>query len=133
MKPPVVVVALLFAILACQSNIRDSQISVTNVDTIVKDIPKHKDGRTKIIYTRVKERTKELGLNSIENGYDSLEVRIWFNYMSRKRAIVNSAPIITKMGGLSHRPSANSAPNHAATDFAHAHLYHSTATRSRYP
>jgi hypothetical protein len=49
-------------------------------DTILKEIPINKNGKQSLYYKITKEKINELGLDSLESGYDSLQIRIWFDY-----------------------------------------------------
>ena len=51
-------------------------------NSIIKDIPKYKDGKVFYFYRFVKQKQKQLELSIPENGTDSLLVRMWFTYPS---------------------------------------------------
>jgi hypothetical protein len=51
------------------------------IDTnFTKDIPYYKSGRPTPYFYAIREKEKYLNLDTIENGYDSLQIRIWYNY-----------------------------------------------------
>lgn len=50
-----------------------------NSDTFKKEIPVF-DGIPDLFYTLKKQKEKQLQLDSLESGYDSLQIRIWYNY-----------------------------------------------------
>jgi hypothetical protein len=49
-------------------------------DTIIKDIPLNKRGRPDPYYFRKPNIEKKMGLTTLENGFDSLQIRFWFSY-----------------------------------------------------
>jgi hypothetical protein len=49
-------------------------------NSIVKDIPKYKNGKVFYYYRFVKQKQKQLNLSIPENGTDSLLLRMWFTY-----------------------------------------------------
>jgi len=46
-------------------------------DTMVRDIPPEKDGRPNFWFPLVRDTEKQLGLDSLSAGVDSMEIRIW--------------------------------------------------------
>jgi len=54
-----------------------------------KNIPSSKTGTRDIFYERKKQAEKQLKLRSIESGFDSLQIRIWYDYalLNNKRLI----------------------------------------------
>lgn len=70
-------------LLACKHQNRYG--SITNdkhsiADTLVKDIPLDKKGRPRSYYRNKGGVENKLGLQSLENGFDSLQIRIWYGY-----------------------------------------------------
>jgi len=49
-------------------------------DTVSKDIPLDKTGRPGSYYTNKPDVEKKLGLATLENGFDSLQIRLWYGY-----------------------------------------------------
>jgi len=45
-----------------------------------KEIPIYKDGSVNIFYSLAKARQKELKLDNLENGFDNLQIRVWYNF-----------------------------------------------------
>jgi hypothetical protein len=46
----------------------------------IKDIPHYKSGIPSIYYSSVRKTEKIIKLDTIENGFDSLQIRIWYHY-----------------------------------------------------
>jgi hypothetical protein len=46
----------------------------------IKEIPVYKDGQEDLFYKLKKQKKKHLKLDNIEDGYDSLQIRIWYDY-----------------------------------------------------
>ena len=67
-------VILSFPIFQCigQNDLSDNLIE--------KEIPTSKDGVKDLFYTLTKQKSRQLGIQNMENGYDSLQIRIWYNY-----------------------------------------------------
>ncbi len=54
-----------------------------------KEIPSYFGGSVDVFYQLAKDRQKELGLDSIENGYHDLQIRVWYNYaLVKERKLV---------------------------------------------
>lgn len=49
-------------------------------DTIIKDIPRSRKGMEPAYYKNKPQIERAMGLNSIENGFDSIELRLWYGY-----------------------------------------------------
>lgn len=49
-------------------------------DTVRKEIPMDRKGRPTLSYQFDKQKAAQLRLESIESGFDSLEIRIWLDY-----------------------------------------------------
>lgn len=61
----------------------------TLVDTVKKEIPLDRKGHPRLDYIIDRQKSKQLALDPIEDGYDSLQIRIWFDYsMARKKHLV---------------------------------------------
>jgi hypothetical protein len=68
----------LFWLVACNQGSTVQDITVTNQDTVKKDIPTRKQSQS---YRQLAQQIEsKLGLYSIENGFDSLEIRVWLGY-----------------------------------------------------
>ena len=54
----------------------------TKVDSALfkKEIPTYKDGGVDLFYTLKKQKERQLQLDSLESGYDSLQIRVWYDY-----------------------------------------------------
>jgi hypothetical protein len=55
----------------------------SKIDTAVsfqKEIPTYEDGGVSIFYELKKQKEKQLKLDSLELGFDSLQIRIWYDY-----------------------------------------------------
>jgi hypothetical protein len=53
----------------------------------VRDIPKHKYEASTLL-SGVRATADSLGLDDLENGYDSLQIRIWFTYRSDSEQVL---------------------------------------------
>ncbi len=72
-------VTFLLYIYSCKSNQKKNAATNYNVtDTVTKDIPKRSDGTPFIIYVKLKELEKIGDFPSLEFGFDSLQIRIWY-------------------------------------------------------
>ena len=75
-----------------------SNAIVTFVDTtkpFKKEIPTYQNGKVDIFYELAKAKQKQLGLDSIENGFDNLQIRVWYDFaLVRERRLV----VITNKG-----------------------------------
>ncbi|MDX2048442.1 MAG: hypothetical protein SFU87_16770 [Chitinophagaceae bacterium] len=87
--------AFLF-IVSCNRQYNDANFQTTNTDTpkiFTREIPTYKDGPKKgdttYLFKAIREDVRQLNLDNIENGYDSLEIRIWLGHsMAKKRNVV---------------------------------------------
>ena len=57
----------------------------TPIDTVRKDIPVDRKGHPISDYLLDKQKSNQLGLGPIEDGYDSLQIRVWFDYSMAKK------------------------------------------------
>ncbi len=48
--------------------------------TFTKDIPTNKNGDVDLFYLFLKAREKQLGLQILENGFDDLQIRVWYHF-----------------------------------------------------
>jgi len=54
-----------------------------------KEIPMYGNGEYDFFYTLYKARHKQLGLDSIENGFENLQIRVWYDFsFVKKRQLV---------------------------------------------
>jgi hypothetical protein len=54
-----------------------------------KEIPIYQNGAVDIFYELAKAKEKQLGLDSIENGFDNLQIRVWYDFaLVRERKLV---------------------------------------------
>ena len=73
-----------FLLFSCHGQ-EKSSISKTSsqADTTTlfkKEIPTYKNGEVDLFYQLKKQKEKQLKLDSLESGFDSLEIRIWYDY-----------------------------------------------------
>lgn len=66
-------------------------------DTITREIPLDRKGRPDLSYLLDKQKANQLALDPIENGYDSLQIRVWFDY---SLAIEKHLVVIKRTGGM---------------------------------
>jgi hypothetical protein len=69
-----------------------------NTSKFIKDISHYKSGEPTLYYSLIRDSEKKLKLDTIENGFDSLEIRIWYNYP--KSYIGNRILILKKQNNL---------------------------------
>lgn len=62
--------------------------SASKPDTIIKEIPKYKNGQYNVFYTAYSNAAIALGLDKIENGFDSLQLRIWYPERVQQHVVV---------------------------------------------
>lgn len=55
-------------------------IQNTQTDTVVKDVPLKRNGKFPAYYLNKPFVERQLGLNTLENGFDSIQIRIWYGY-----------------------------------------------------
>lgn len=68
---------------SCHPQIKDKNIVKEKnrlSDSIKKDIPIDKDGRPMSYYRNKSDIEKKVGLLNLENGFDSLQIRLWYGY-----------------------------------------------------
>ncbi len=68
----------------------------TKIDSLKfrKEIPTQKNGEPDLAYRLAQQKARELKLDKLEKGFDSLQIRIWYNYASmrfRKLLIITKA------------------------------------------
>jgi hypothetical protein len=96
----IIIGCLLLAVMWCSSQARASyKYNIHKIkgecDTVIREIPKDSKGKTSIYFDSDTQRMGLLGLADLyKNGYDSLEIRIWFDYsmaIEKHLAIITSA------------------------------------------
>jgi hypothetical protein len=74
---------------ACKGRTISSTVDTPFVDTtkpFKKEIP---NGGADVFYTLAKTKQKQLGLDSLESGFDNLQIRIWYDYsLVKERKLV---------------------------------------------
>lgn len=71
------------AIISCDANTQNSESSKSGSDTVIKDIPKFFDSDH---FKKIKnDILSKAGLPDIENGFDSLQIRIWLGYVFKNQ------------------------------------------------
>jgi hypothetical protein len=71
----IIIYILLVFLLGCKNGNGNSQSKIK----FVKEIPKDKKGR-ELLFQSIRLSEKLMNLNRIEDGFDSMEIRIWFYY-----------------------------------------------------
>ncbi len=69
---------------------RENAHRINNTDSIIKDIPKYKDGGFSVFYREKIEIAKALNLYDLEAGFDSLQIRIWYPEWTIRRVLILS-------------------------------------------
>jgi hypothetical protein len=49
-------------------------------DTVIKEIPLDRKGRPSMLYESIKLIAFKMNLDTLENGFDSLQIRLWYGY-----------------------------------------------------
>src|SRR5437762_516793 len=70
----------IFAIIIFISIFSWSFIPKQNAPGFKKEIPCYASGKKDIFYTAIRKFEKIANLDTLENGFDSLQIRIWYNY-----------------------------------------------------
>ena len=82
----------LYFFVACKGQTTSTHQSLEFVDTtkpFKKEIPIYQNGGVDIFYELAKTKQKQLGLDSIENGFDNLQIRVWYDFaLVRERKLV---------------------------------------------
>lgn len=77
---------------ACKGEESSTPQSLTFVDTtkpFKKEIPTFQNGGVDIFYELAKAKQKQLGLDSLENGFENLQIRVWYDFaLVRERKLV---------------------------------------------
>lgn len=74
---------LCVTVLCCFTEIRADIYqapSVTSTDTVIQEIPRDSRGRPSLSYLSDVESARNLKLDTLQNGFDSLQIRIWYGY-----------------------------------------------------
>jgi hypothetical protein len=81
----------LFSFISCEGQALSNSTTVF-VDTtkpFKKEIPKYQNGTVSIFYELAKAKQNQLGLDSIENGFENLQIRVWYDFaLVRERKLV---------------------------------------------
>jgi len=82
-----IIILAILSFASCKGQTNSTHEPVTFVDTIKsfkKEIPSND-----VFYILAKDKQKQLGLDSIENGFDNLQLRIWYGFSRvRNRKLV---------------------------------------------
>jgi hypothetical protein len=46
----------------------------------MKEIPRYSTGELELFYKLAQQKAKQLGLENLENGFDGIQIRIWYDY-----------------------------------------------------
>lgn len=81
-KPFIFLLYLNFCISCENKTGTGSMLSIekTRTDTVIKDIPLKRNGKLPAYYLNKPNVERQLGLNTLENGFDSIQIRIWYGY-----------------------------------------------------
>lgn len=84
--------AILLLFTACKQDKKSNQIPVTFIDTLnffKREIRTDSDGQPDLFYTLAKSKQNQLGLDSLENGFAGLQIRVWYDFSrSTERRLV---------------------------------------------
>ncbi|MFN8297523.1 MAG: hypothetical protein U0T75_00360 [Chitinophagales bacterium] len=67
-------VLILVLLASCSAPIRN------DIAVFRRDIPVSKYGEPDLFYSLAQQKAKQLKLDSLQNGFDSLQIRIWYDY-----------------------------------------------------
>jgi hypothetical protein len=62
---------------------------IDTVQSFTKEIPVYKDGDSSIFYALAKNKQRQLGLDSLEGGFDGLQIRVWYDF-----SFVRNRPLV---------------------------------------
>ena len=91
-----ILLSSIFFFSGCKDRINIPQQPFPFVDStkpFKKEIPIFQDGDTTIFYEVAKEKQRQLGLDSLENGFANLQIRIWYDFSlvtQRKLVIISN-------------------------------------------
>ncbi len=68
---------LVFIFVSCNS-VNDNKIQNLDSNAISRDIPLDKRGKPKSIYNKKNEIESKVGLKTMETGFDTMQIRIWY-------------------------------------------------------
>lgn len=71
---------IFFLINSCIHREKSVILNKSDKQEVIKIIPKNKYGGSYFPYELVKKTTKRAGLNFLDNGYDSVFIRLWYVY-----------------------------------------------------
>ena len=84
-----IIVILFFASCKDQTHSNSPSAFVDTTKTFLKEIPTYQDGGISIFYELAKTKQMQLGLDSIEDGFDNLQIRVWYEFaLVRDRKLV---------------------------------------------
>jgi hypothetical protein len=77
---------------ACKGETNPTPHSIAFADTtkpFKKEIPTYQNGGVDLFYELAKTKQKQLGLDSLEHGFDNLQIRVWYDFaLVRERKLV---------------------------------------------
>lgn len=76
----VVIFSILFHCCENSSKRIDSKVIETQSQSFIRDIPSYRNGKYLYSYFLTKEYTQKAGLKILENGFDSVCIRLWYIY-----------------------------------------------------
>ena len=78
----IVLICVLFVNNSCTHSGKPAILEKPDQQEIIKIIPKNKYGGDYYSYKMVQKDTKRTGLNSLDKGFDSMFIRLWYVYVS---------------------------------------------------
>lgn len=89
MKKKMGIIAMYLSLFGCQDSINKAEKKDdNNKDTFQQDIP-HRKNKLSTLYTISMENRDFLGgMDTLENGYDSLQIRLWYESDSSRKIVV---------------------------------------------
>lgn len=90
-----ILISAFVCIASCKGRHNASNSQPINVDkgNVIREIPTYKNGPSKgdttFLFQAIQKEAGQLNLSNLENGYDSLEIRVWLGHsMAAKRDVV---------------------------------------------
>lgn len=67
-------------VLMAPSGLTDEKAAHDTTTKFKKEIPSYPDGQPDLFYRLAQQKTKQLQLDTLQGGYDSLQIRIWYDF-----------------------------------------------------
>lgn len=82
MRTTYLILLLLIIFSSCKTSVSETTLAVKTAQNgemlFLRNVPENKKGEPCYMYKRCRELTKQFGIDSLTNGFDSLRIRFWF-------------------------------------------------------